>query len=251
MNPPHRMTEAQQLLAADAGMLMVADRIARSFARRHPSLYEEFASAANYGLCLAALRTDGSGEFRSYASDHIRAQILKAYRRERFKGCRRSKGRSPVRRPIDPDTAVARDETPDPFTFEEMLAPLPSAQRRVLRHCYRDGMNQVEVGRTLGIPSRTVWQLHEEALARLDGRFEDRLAAGRAIREARTAMGFTQASLATAIGKSLSYVKQLEAGSLVPTERMAGVIAGCLGRRTAGDDARRAGIPAAGGRAGP
>lgn len=230
-----RLDGPQRALAGDETMLDLASRIARGFGRRHPSLYEEFASAAHYGLCLAALKTTHAGSpdsFRSFACDHMHTQCLKAIEDERPRGRRRSRTRV-VREDLDSvaEPAARPSDADADRRFAELIEPLGDEERRVLALVYRDNYGQLEVASMLGCSDRRVWQIHDTALAKLRGDHERRLRAGRSLMDARLARGLSRGELARRLRKSLSYVKKVEAGQLVPLEADARRIAEIVGSR--------------------
>lgn len=215
-----RLNDVQRVLAGDEAMIAVGLRIAKSFGRNHPSLYEEFVSAAQYGLCLAALRTthDGlSDSFRSFACDYMYTQCLKAIQDERPKGRRRSKNRV-FRVDIDTIAEPSSLATDNSRKFDEIIEPLTDEERRLMKLVYQDSYTQVDVAKLLTCSEKKVWQVHDTALAKLRGDHGRRIAAGRVIMDTRLAANLSRDRLAKRIGKSLSYIKKIETGQLVPLE---------------------------------
>jgi hypothetical protein len=89
-HPPPRMTPAQQRLAEAPEALDLVDRIARHYARRTPSLLDDYRSAGAIGLVQAAMTSDpnNGGRFLAYAGQAIRWAILKTMKKNRPLGFR-------------------------------------------------------------------------------------------------------------------------------------------------------------------
>jgi RNA polymerase sigma factor (sigma-70 family) len=219
---PPLMSEAQKELASDPELIELARRIARRNARRHPHLYEEFLSAAMYGLCLAALDAGDIRSLPAYANRVITRQIINAYREDRPRGWRQSKRHLPVQHDLA-KIAEPTSET-DGESFSEMIAPLSMRQRAICRCVYEQGMVFPEVAAALGLSVNQVSHGHQEALARLSGAWAKRVEASEAFRAARDATGLSRPQLAARIGKSASYIEKIETCRLVPTPAMEQVI---------------------------
>jgi RNA polymerase sigma factor (sigma-70 family) len=227
------MSEAQKELASDPELIELAHRLARHHAKQHPHLYEEYVSAAMYGLCLAALGSCEPPARKSYTGQAITHQIINAYKADRPKGCRQSRRRIPIRYDLDSinePSIETEPGQPEPLPdFDELIASLPPLLRETCRCVYAKGLFFQAAAEVLGISVHQVRRGHEEALARLSGAWQERTELGQAIRAARVRAGLSSHELAKRLGKSPSYVSTIERGERMPTPAIQELIRQILG----------------------
>jgi RNA polymerase sigma factor (sigma-70 family) len=228
-----RLTEAQKARAADPELIELAHRLARHHARRHPHLYEEYVSAAMYGLCLAAMGSCDPRAWHAYVGQAITHQIINTYKADRPKGCRQSRRRIPLRYDLDsinePSIETEPGQPEPPPDFDDLIAPLPPLQREICRCVYEKGLFFQAAAEVLGITVNQVRRGHEEAIARLSGAWQERTEMGQAIRAARVRAGLSGQELAKRLGKSPSYVLTIERGERMPTPVIQQLIRQILG----------------------
>lgn len=192
----------------------LAMKIAAKFARKLPHLRDELEGAAGLGLARARAAYDPGANrgvpFGAYAATRIKGAIIDMLRCESPRGFRRASRRAgtyagPVRVSfIGQDTesrdmadwAAARglrpgiaglldaDSRPDARleaiesdeAFRALLRHATTRQAEVLALCYRDGLDDVEAGRRLGLSHNTVRYHRGLGLALIRAALESRRA---------------------------------------------------------------------------
>lgn len=235
--PGEPLTPARRRLAA--AHFKLALWLGRRSPCWRPDRRDEIASASGWAACDAARSFAGEpGQFPAYLKRRVRWTISRTMRRLAPKGLgyrasgahRRSLAGSDqcVSLSLESESrAVAYiGMTPDPpvglaaeimDTAAAVIAALPAGVREFADLSYLHGLTHSEIAARLGVNARTVAYRLDEARARLDGQWEARVERGHQIRAARKAAGFTLPGWAARLGKSTTYMVQVESGQVVPS----------------------------------
>lgn len=175
--------ERRELVESHARL---ASALAKPFKKANPRLRDEFESAANMALVLAASAYDLTREvrFTTFAQRRILGALRDVQRRSVTTGWRLGKRRGPAPPKVVPLGRLSRrdvnrlhvrsrpNEDKDFEVMEQvehLLEGLPSVCAQVCRHIYVDGYSTAEAARELGVSQPRVSQIHQEALKRLRG----------------------------------------------------------------------------------
>ena len=177
------LTAKQQRLAV--AYLPLARSLSQPWKDRFPYLWEEFDSAAFYGLVQAVRTYDPrkGTKFTTWAHRRINYAFLEVQQLEQPLGARRStlelepivsvelfprvireKFQMIGRREYEPSCEEKIDETD---ALERMLKPLSKRAAKVCRLIYVDGLTIDEVAEKLRLTHLQVWRMHSRSLDRL------------------------------------------------------------------------------------